>query len=68
MSLNHQQAGRDAADFDTNRHSSQFAHYRSPSEFGFCPVGENDKIQAVLDALAQIERCFGRPSSRHVQS
>ena len=63
-SLNHQQAGRDAVDFDTDRHDPRFRHYRTPSVSGFCPVNEADKINAVSEALASVERAFGRPSPR----
>lgn len=64
MSLNHQQAGRDAADFDTDRHDERFRHYRSAPASGFCPINEADKIEAVSEALASVERAFGRPAPR----
>ena len=64
MSLNHQQAGRDAADFDADRHDPRFSHYRSAPASGFCPINEADKIDAVSKALASVERAFGCPAPR----
>lgn len=67
MSLRSQQAGRDAADFDTDRHDPRFAQYRSPVS-GFCPVNEADKIEAVAEALASIEQAFGKRQATVVKA
>lgn len=65
-SLNEQQAGRDAESYDNDRHEGRYAAggdraswFPAKSDWGTRP-GDAEK-QIILDeAMAQIERAFGR--------